>query len=341
MLLLFCVLVASTATAVAGARAATRGAVFALQPLGNSRHAGYFVLDARPGTVLTRAVRVVNTGTAAGVVLLYPVDATTGQTTGAVYLARRAPRRDVGAWIHLAAGQLRVAPKQSRTVGFTITVPRTAAGGQHLGGMVAENALVTRGATHRRGRGSFRIDVRSLTIVAVQLNLPGAARERMTLTGVHPGGAAGRQMLLVSLRNDGNQLTRGQGQLMISDQQGRLVRQTRFPLDTFVPHTQVADPIAVPGRGLPAGTYQATVTIRYGHGHTARLRASFAISQRQIKQVFGSSPQPEPQNQSSGPPLLMLILGAVALVAVAFLAALFVLRRRMPPASATERPRQP
>ena len=47
-------------------------------------------------------IRVVNTGGRTGTAYLYPVDATTGQTSGAVYLSRQSPRHDVGAWITLA-----------------------------------------------------------------------------------------------------------------------------------------------------------------------------------------------------------------------------------------------
>lgn len=327
VLLFVCVLAMLAAGAPGDANAAARRAVFALQPVGQSGHAGYFVLDARPGTTLTRAVRVANTGGSAGTVRLYAVDATTGQTTGAVYRARSHAGTGAGAWIRLRAHELRLAPNQSRTVAFTVTIPRAARGGQHLGGVVAENAELTRGPTRRSGRGSFRIDVRSLTIVAVELSLPGNRREQMALTGVRPGGTGGRQVLLVGLRNDGNQLIKGRGELVVRDQHGTQLKHARFPVDTFVPRTQVADPVPVPGRALPAGRYQATVTLRYGHGRDARLDTRFTISDKQVAQVFGSRPQQAPSDQASGPPLLALLLGGLALLVLGFLAAVLLMRR--------------
>jgi hypothetical protein len=343
VLLALCALALAVAGHVSDARAAAAAparAVFALEPIGGSAHPGYFVLDAQPGATVQRAVRVANTGRRAGTVRLYAADATTGQTTGAVYRARRDPRRDVGAWIQLPASELHLEPNESRTIPFAIAIPAGAGDGQHLGGVVAENATLTRGSTRRRARGSFRIDVRSLTIIAVQVNLPGPRRELMALTGVRAGGSGGRQALLVGMRNDGNQLIKGRGRLVVRDEDGAVVKRQRFPVDTFVPGTEVSDPIPVPGRALPPGAYRASVTLRYGHGRIARLDTRFTISREQVEQVFGSRPQQAPPGPA-GLPLLVLVLGALALLAVGFLGALLVMRRRRPAASAPAREEAP
>ncbi|MEA2286105.1 MAG: hypothetical protein QOJ21_2148 [Solirubrobacteraceae bacterium] len=314
---------------VAGAAAAAPRAVFAVQPLQTRADHGYFILDARPGETIRRSVRIVNTGGRAGTVRLDAVDATTGQTTGAVYLDRKAPRRGVGGWITPSTGEVRLTRGQSRTVALTIRVPRQARDGQHLGGVVAESVELTRGLARKRGRSSFRVDVRSQTIVAVQLNLPGKPQERMALTSVRPGGSAGRQTLLVGLRNEGNRLVKGRGDVVITDARGARLRHARFNVDTFVPSTAVADPVAVPRRALPVGKYRADVTLRYGEGHVARLSTPFAISRKQVAQVFGSQPQQSPLAPGSGTPLLAIVLGAIALLAVGFLAAFLYLRRRL------------
>src|SRR5689334_1999232 len=57
----------------------------------------YFVAVARPGSSFANAVRVRNLGKTTGTAYLYAVDATSGQTSGAVYLDRTKPRRGVGA----------------------------------------------------------------------------------------------------------------------------------------------------------------------------------------------------------------------------------------------------
>jgi len=86
--------------------AAAGDASFALKPItydpALTATKSYFVLVARPGDVISDRIRIVNTGGRTGTAYLYPVDATTGQTSGAVYLSRQSPRHDVGAWIRLA-----------------------------------------------------------------------------------------------------------------------------------------------------------------------------------------------------------------------------------------------
>ncbi len=99
----------------------------------------YFVLHARPGQILTRRIEVVNVGHRTGSVLLYAVDATTGQTTGAVYQGADVARRGVGAWTSLGRRELRLAAGRSELVSVRVRVPRSAAPGTHLGGIVAES----------------------------------------------------------------------------------------------------------------------------------------------------------------------------------------------------------
>src|SRR5262249_24888921 len=131
-------------------------------------------------------------------------DATTGATSGAVYLSRAAPRRDVGSWLRLGVTRVTLAPGESRIVPFTVVVPAHVRSGDHLGGVVAENLAVD-GATAAGGKtgGSFRIRVRHLTIVAVQLALPGKRIEKVALTGVAFGRMGAYPTLLLKLRNPG------------------------------------------------------------------------------------------------------------------------------------------
>src|SRR6266849_3410912 len=120
----------------------------------------YFVLVARPGDVISDRIRIVNTGGRTGTAYLYPVDATTGQTSGAVYLSRQSPRHDVGAWIRLSRSRVTLGPGANAVVTFTIRVPRSIRSGDHLGGIVAENAAVTKAS----GNGALQIRIRHLTI---------------------------------------------------------------------------------------------------------------------------------------------------------------------------------
>lgn len=324
-LLFFCVFALATLGPVAAATGS--GPTFTLKALGASAGGSYFVFDSRPGAALSGAVRVANEGDRAGAVRLYGVDAVTGETTGAVYRARSARRRDVGAWISMPIRHLKLAPGQSRVVRFQAGVPIRVRPGHHLGGIVAENAALKKTPRRKAGRGSFRIDIRSLSILAVQVNLPGKRVEKLRLTGVQPGPAEGFQTLLLGMRNEGNQLLMGSGSVIVSDENGEELKRDNFNLDTFLPRTAVNYPFAVPGQALTAGRYHAAVAVKYGEGQVARLSAWFTISDQQLEQVFGSDSQGPASSDSSS--ILPLLLGALAiLLLLGLLAAWALLRRR-------------
>lgn len=322
-------LTAALALAPVSAAQAAPGAVFALQPAGGSQAGAYFVLQARPGSTIKRIVRVTNTGSRPGTALLYAVDATTGRTTGAVFRSRWATHRDVGAWTRLGARRVHLAPGASRIIPFTVHVPRNRRNGEHLGGIVAESTKLIRGATRRDGRRSFRIDTRQLTVTAVHVQLPGPRREQMRLTGVRPGRAGGFQTLQVGMRNTGNAFVKGRGTIAVRDEHGRIrIRQT-FLVDTFLPRTGVADPVALARKALPAGRYRADVELRYGRGRSTRLSAPFQISDRQVKSVFGQQAPLPPRAFASELPIVWLAVGGAALLLAGFSSSLLIMRRRM------------
>jgi hypothetical protein len=287
-LTLTCTLFALTPAAHA---ATPEGPRFSIAPAVGT-HA-YVIADARPGALVRRTLRVVNTGTSAGAVRLYAVDAATGVTSGAVYRGEHAPRSSVGAWTRVSEGRLQLAPGASRIVHIAVRVPRSARPGQHLGAVVAENATVTRGRSVKRGKGALRVDVRLLTVDAVQVNLPGKRFTHVSLTGADSGGAHGRQSVLVGIRNDGTELVKPRGSFELRDDSGRVLMRTPLKLDTLVPDSSIPYPVEVTGRALSAGTYRVTVELRHRDG-IARRTMPLTISDENVEQVFKSRPDLAP-----------------------------------------------
>jgi hypothetical protein len=305
-------------------------ATFALKPSAPSLERGYFLKAARPGERIADAVEVINVGDRAGRVRIFAVDATTGQTSGAVYGSRRQPRRGVGAWIRLGASTLSLAPGESRTVPFAVLVPSGAPGGEQLGGIVAAPALPVARRAGRAGKQAFRIEVREQAIVAVQVSLPGRRREALAITSVRPGGTHGFQALLVGLANRGNTLLKGHGTLSVADRRGSVRKRASFALDTFVPATKIAYPVYLRGRALGAGRYVARVAIRYGHRRRVSRTVPFAITRGQVKQVFGSvATGSRGDGGGSGPSVLALVLGGIALMLLGAGGSALYVRRRL------------
>lgn len=248
-------LVVVIALAIAGALASSAqaaGPSFSVEQLNTSNSKPYFVFDGHPGHELVSRIRVTNTGTSGGTAKLYPVDATTGQTTGAVYRDARDPRREVGAWVSLDTASVELGRGESREIGFRVRVPGDATAGQHLGGIVAENATLRRAGTPKRSRGRFRINIRSLTVLAVQVNLPGPKAVGMAIGGVKQGGSqGGYEAILVNLSSSGNYLLKPSLTMTVKNAGGTPVQSFAKKLDTFLPKTAVDFPVPVRPRARP------------------------------------------------------------------------------------------
>lgn len=287
------------------AHAAGGAALFGLQPVlydpANPLTKSYFIFDSKPGTIINNRVRVTNVGTARGSVSLYPVDATTGQTSGAVYLNHNDPRKDVGAWLSLSTQQLTLDPGQSQIVSFQVVIPATIRPGQHLGGIVAENLTVANNTptpNTSKNTSTIQVTVKNLTIIAVQVNLPGTPIEQLLATRVQAGGQDGYQQLLLGLSNAGNVMLHPYGTLQVTDVQGRTVENFSLKLDTFLPQTSINYPVTITGPALGAGDYQAALNLTFGHGQILHYTTKFTISQQQVTQVFGSHQTQAPTSSS-------------------------------------------
>lgn len=299
------------------ARADAGPASFSLQPVqhaaANPVTASYFVLNTQAGTILHEQVRVSNTGGTRGSAALYGVDATTGQTSGVVYEPKTAPRSDVGAWLTLTSQQVSLDPGQSQVVSFTVMVPQGARPGQHAGGIVAENLAIEQGTP----TSGVQINIQHQTIVAVQVNVPGALVERLEASKIAVGGSDGYQTLSLTLRNSGTQMLKPNGTLQVFDG-GARVQNLPITMDTLLPQTEIAYPVYVRGRALGEGTYTAQVTLRYGANNAQLLRytTTFVVTSADIQQVFGGTPRPVPPAITSDDSSSWLVVAALTLVAL-------------------------
>ena len=266
----------------------------------------YFILGAHAGTTLKRSVLVTNSGTATGTATLSAVDATTGQSSGTVFLAASVKQRRVGTWISLSVQHVTLAPQQSQTVSFQVVVPKNALAGQHVGGIVAADEV----KALANNKNPVQITVQNLSIIAVQVNLPGPAIEQLSESGIQAGGANGYQSLLVGLSNTGNDMLKPSGSLKVFDAQGQLLQTASMKLDTFLPDTSINYPVYVQKQALLPGDYQATLVLTYGHGQVLNDTRKFTITQQQVTQVFqGSTPLQAPGLLTPVPSWPVLLIG--------------------------------
>jgi hypothetical protein len=315
---------------------AAAGPVFGLRAVGNPKR-GYFVYPLAPSAVKRGAVIVSNTGTQAGTVRLFTTDGTTGATTGTVYQTEQRPTR-AGAWIALATKQLTLRPGQHRTVPFVVRVPKSAKAGEWVGGIVAESKeRVQAPSTKRKARVQIRI--RDLTIVAVQVNVPGPHRVAMTIGGVKTGGQRGFQQVIAHIASNGNVLVKPAGTIAILAPNGTPVQTLRFKMDTFLPQTAIDYPVLLK-HALAPGTYTAAVTLDVPATDGVKptriaARRPLVISKQQVQQIFTTAaPQAPPpgataSSGSSGSSVRWpLVAGVAGAVLVISLLTLLAVRRR-------------
>jgi hypothetical protein len=301
---------------------ASAGPTFALKPATEAK-LGYFVLAGKPGATLRGKVEVLNVGTKAGRTSLYAVDATTGATSGAVYRSKGEPRRSVGGWIKLGKGSLELGPGESEVVPFSVRVPSAVSAGQHLGGIVAQRptqVAANQAAHGGKKKSGFEVKIQALSVLAVQVDVPGPERPRMALSGIKLGDQPGHQSLLLGIGNPGNVLVKGTGSLKVVDHSGRQVQSQSFNLDTFVPKSHIDFPVYIQGKALSPGRYRGTVTINY-RGRSLTRTYPFTVTSAQVAQVFGTQASHGSPIGSSNDNTLLYVLIVVTVLSLS--AALF------------------
>jgi hypothetical protein len=316
------------------ASAAAKAPVFGLRALGNPK-LGYFVYSLSPGGVHQGGVIISNSGMATGTVKLFAADATTGNTTGTVYLTDRKAKR-AGAWISLATTSLTLKPGQHRTVRFTVRVPPNTDPGQWVGGVVAETSHQVSQPKSKK-KASVQIKIRDLTIVAVQVNVPGPPVLGFTIGGVKTGGQSGFQQIITHIANTGNVLVKPTGTVTVLNKQGAKLQVLTFKMDTFLPQTAIDYPLLLK-KALAPGDYSANVRLVVPGVAGAAAKAmtaqpSFSVSKQDVKQVFTSAaPQTPPpiaagSSSSSKPPWALIAAAAFGALLLALLVFQLVRRR--------------
>ncbi len=121
-----------------------------------------------------------------------------------------------------------------------------------------------------------------------------------------------------------------EGNLRVTDAQGRIAKNISLKLDTFLPQTSINYPATITGQALGPGKYGATLDLTYRHGKALHYTTNFTITRQQLIQTFNSSPTKLPQGlldgDSSGPsPWLITGSGLVLLLIVGSLLYWFVL----------------
>jgi len=288
--------------------------------------APYFIFEQKGGNRVEGQIQVKNTSFETGIVRLHAVDAATGQTGGIVYAMGDAPKTQVSSWIMLAEEELTLESGESQIVPFTVDIPGGVRAGQHVGAIVAEP--VTNQSEHivqaEDDQATFRVEVKSRSALAVQINVPGEAISQIDVNGMEIGGQNGVQTLLLNMRNSGTEILKPTGRIIVTDANGDQVQGVRFRMDSFLPETEILYPVPVEYQALTAGDYNVQLTLQYGPEKTVTdHNLSFSVTEAENVQIFvGRSALDSPVDPSaygSTQPFLSTTLGKVIVWSMALL----------------------
>ncbi len=305
---------------------ASGGLTFSLQTVNanpGEKPVPYFIFEQVAGNQTVGQVQVKNTSFETGTVRLYAVDAATGQTSGIVYAMGNAPKTQVGSWIKLAVEEITLQSGESQIVPFTVAIPEAARAGQHVGAIVAEPVKIQSeyAAQAEDDQAAFHVEVKSRSALAVQINVPGEAINRIDVNGIEIGGQNGVQTLLLNLRNSGTEIVKPTGRIVVTNMAGEQVQGVRFRMDSFLPDTEIMYPIPVEHQALEAGDYSVYLTVQYGPDKAVYEHSlSLTVTEKENIQIFtGRSALESPVDLSAyhnSQPFLSTTLGKVTAFAI-------------------------
>lgn len=244
------------------AAAAEDAPKFLAQPAAGSStepRGGYFVVAGVPGKTFTERVSLRNDSDGPLDLRLGALDAATAQMGGSSFALESDTPAQMATWITLDKTSVTLAAKASLTVPFRITVPADAVSGVHLAGISVLVPAAKDVAVESGTKAGASVTVQSRRVIAVQVNLPGAADPELVITGVAPVARPDGLYLQVAVDNKGRGLTKGEGVVTLAADGF----ERKFSIDTFVPGTSIAYPIKWTDKAID-GDHPAHVEIRYG-----------------------------------------------------------------------------
>jgi competence ComEA-like helix-hairpin-helix protein len=275
----------------------------------NAAPKGYFVFDSKPGDRVRGTFVLSNLTARRQVVYLREADAFTAQAGGVEFTKQGGAPVHAGTWFKIDQHTVVLRPWQRAEIGIRGTVPLTAAGGDHLAGVIAYGKR----PPPQAGKGNFGFRLLSRLAVAVQFTLPGdrvtSLDVKDTDISVSPVGA----VLQLDLGNNGNTLIKKTTGTLHVTQGTRKLFSPKVRLGTFVPKTEIRYPLAWPGTPVE-GTYHVTGVLHPEGGRPVRIDSDVQFGSTRIRQ-FREQTGRQAISAGGAPGWIWAVLGA-ALMAV-------------------------
>lgn len=288
----------------------------------------YVKLGLAAGSVVTREIELTSGSSASQTVVAYPVDALTGVTTGVVFANRDDAVRGPGRWLRLSSRRVTLAPGASRRVRVTISVPNDAKPGDHVGGVVFQDA-----ATPKASGGSFAVRQLVRVGIATHVRVDGPLRRGIDVGDLQIKPVTGTQVpsIVMDLANTGNVLCKPKTRVALT-KDGQAAGTDTRQLDTVLPGDTVPYPFPW-SRPLESGTYDVAVRVS-GCGPEIERTAALTLAD-------GLTGTPQNQGPREVPKPDGIPVWAMGLMAFVGLLGGFLLARRRPRSRRAPEPQAP
>jgi len=335
----FVALVAAACLLPAAASAALGDGSFSVSPQPKPGQArAYFDLTLSAGETHRDAVVVANDSEQTLTLAIGASRGATAEGSGVAYLGAYAPCTGTACWIGGLPDTLTLAPKQHKTLPFTITVPAGAPLKQYLAGITVQPAkepgpttLGTQGGTSAQAIIIHQVNVG----VSVTVGVLSQLSSQLTVLGITGSSVGTTPRLIVHEQNTGQTYTHAKGTATCTDDAHTFT----FPVysDTVLPGDN-AD-LTTNAPGLPSGkSVHCTVQLAYERGQTSAHAEVVKIpSIKNVKNVYvapGVYAQVPTQPGMPTWAYVLIGLGGAVLLALIVVAVL-LLRRRAPAPAAT------
>lgn len=265
----------------------------------------YFTAVRNAGSKFVGHLQVTNSSQESARLHVYGVDGLTGTTSGTVYANMDDPKKAVGKWITPERDIVRLAPKSSTVVDFTVKIPDGVEPGDHVGGVALESV------DKPKSEGNFAVTEIIRVAVAVQIRIRGEAATSMEITNLGLEALPGTQLpsVTVGIKNTGRLLCKPKLAVTLAQGDNTLGTVNR-DLDTVLPGKEIPYPLAW-GTALPAGKYNASVVLS-GCGPQSTRTAELELT----TDLEGTPTNPgtnlKQAEKSKGIPWWVLVLVAIA-----------------------------
>jgi len=330
----FVALVAAACLLPAAASAALGDGSFSVSPQPKPGQArAYFDLTLSAGETHRDAVVVANDSKQTLTLAIGASRGATAAGSGVAYLGAYAPCTGTACWIRGLPSTLTLAPKQHKTLPFTVMVPAGAPLKQYLAGITVQPAkqpspttLGTQGGTSAQAIIIHQVNVG----VSVTVGVLSQLSSQLTVLGITGSSVGTTPRLIVHERNTGQTYTHAKGTATCTSG----AKTFTFPVysDTVLPGDR-AD-LTTNAPGLPSGkSVHCTVQLAYERGQSSAHAEVVKIPT--IKKVKIVHTGPGVYSEVPAPPgmptwaYVLIGLGGAVLLALLVVAVL-LLRRRTP-----------